>query len=141
PAQGGGGGVGPGILAGDGGGARWRAGGRQQGRLGQHVHALPPGRPRRVTGAARRFAYWGPMRITVLGAGAMGGSVARLLARHEDVDVHVVDADDGRAAAVVGAIGRGTAAGLPTEGISAAALDGADAVAVCVPYRLNLEAM
>jgi saccharopine dehydrogenase (NAD+, L-lysine-forming) len=81
------------------------------------------------------------MRITVLGAGAMGGSVARLLARHDEVDLRVVDADPGRADAVVSAIGRGTAAGLPPEGISAAALGESDAVAVCVPYRLNLEAM
>ena len=81
------------------------------------------------------------MRITVLGAGAMGGSVARLLARHDHVELHVVDADAERASSVVAAIGRGTAAGLPPEGISAPALDGSDAVAVCVPYRLNLEAM
>jgi lysine 6-dehydrogenase len=81
------------------------------------------------------------VRIAVVGAGAMGGTVARLLARHDDVDLRVVDADPARAQAVVADIGVGTSAGLPPEGLSPDALGGADAVAVCVPYRLNLEAM
>src|SRR4051812_8984048 len=81
------------------------------------------------------------MRITVLGAGAMGGSVARLLARHDDVELRVVDADGDRAAAVADGIARATSAGLAGGVISAASLGEADAVAVCVPYRLNLEAM
>jgi saccharopine dehydrogenase (NAD+, L-lysine-forming) len=81
------------------------------------------------------------MRITVLGAGAMGGSVARLLTRHDEVDLRVVDADRDRARAVVAAAGRGTADGLPAGGLEPAAMEGSDAVAVCVPYRLNLDAM
>lgn len=81
------------------------------------------------------------MRITVLGAGAMGGSVARLLARHDEVDLAVVDADAERAGRVVEAIGRGTATALPADGLTPEVLRGSDAVAVCVPYRLNLEAM
>src|SRR3954468_16219583 len=81
------------------------------------------------------------MRITVLGAGAMGASVARLLARHDDVELRVVDADPGRAAAAAGSLGRAAHAELPPEGLSPAALGDADAVAVCLPYRLNLDAM
>jgi saccharopine dehydrogenase-like NADP-dependent oxidoreductase len=81
------------------------------------------------------------MRITVLGAGAMGGSVARLLARHDEVELRVVDADRARAESVVAAAGRGEAAGLPPDGLAPAAVQGSDAVAVCVPYRLNLDAM
>ncbi|MBI4261641.1 MAG: saccharopine dehydrogenase NADP-binding domain-containing protein [Actinobacteria bacterium] len=80
--------------------------------------------------------------IAVLGAGAMGGSAARLLARHDDVDLVVVDADGRRAEAVVGAVGRGEArASDAAAGGLAGALGGADAVACCLPYRLNLEAM
>ncbi|HYX80429.1 MAG TPA: saccharopine dehydrogenase NADP-binding domain-containing protein, partial [Actinomycetota bacterium] len=40
------------------------------------------------------------MRVAVLGAGAMGSAAARLLARHPDVELLVLDADAGRAEAV-----------------------------------------
>jgi saccharopine dehydrogenase-like NADP-dependent oxidoreductase len=78
-------------------------------------------------------------RIVVLGAGAMGGAAARLLARHQDVELVVVDADHARAAAMVEAAGRGEA--VAAGGDPAEALRGADAVACCLPYRLNLMAM
>ena len=39
-------------------------------------------------------------RIAVLGAGAMGSAAATLLARHDDVDLLVLDVDAGRAARV-----------------------------------------
>jgi len=81
------------------------------------------------------------MRITVLGAGAMGGSVARLLGRHDDVEIRVVDADERRAHAVAAAVGRADAVGLPPDGLTPEAFGEADAVAVCLPYRLNLDAM
>jgi lysine 6-dehydrogenase len=80
------------------------------------------------------------MRIVVLGAGAMGSAAAHLLARHRDVDLGVVDVDGGRAEAVVQAVGRGEARPLG-PGATGDALRGADAVASCVPYRLNLEVM
>jgi lysine 6-dehydrogenase len=79
------------------------------------------------------------MRIAVLGAGAMGAAAARLVARHEDADLVVADVDGARADAVIAAIGRGEsrAVGDDLEG----AFKGADALASCVPYRLNLEVM
>jgi lysine 6-dehydrogenase len=80
------------------------------------------------------------MRIIVLGAGAMGSAAAHLLARHRDVDLGVVDVDGGRAEAVAQAVGRGEARPLG-PGAPGDALRGADAVASCVPYRLNLEVM
>ena len=80
-------------------------------------------------------------RIAVLGAGAMGSAAAMLLARHDDVDLLVLDVDAGRAARVAeraGAEGRGLDA---HAGGLASALEGVAAVAACVPYRLNLEVM
>ena len=78
----------------------------------------------------------------MLGAGAMGSAVVRLLGRHPDVRVLVIDADADRAhgvaEAVDGAMSRGLDAG---GGDLPAALAGADVVAACLPYRLNLEAM
>jgi len=64
-----------------------------------------------------------------------------LLARHDDVDLLVLDVDAGRAARVAeraGAEGRGFDA--HAEGL-ASALKGVAAVAACLPYRLNLEVM
>jgi saccharopine dehydrogenase-like NADP-dependent oxidoreductase len=82
------------------------------------------------------------MRIMVLGAGIMGTATSRLLARHDDVELLVLDPDGDRADAVVSVAGRGR--GIPI-GIGDPALPdafrGADAVAACIPYRLNLEAM
>jgi lysine 6-dehydrogenase len=84
------------------------------------------------------------MRIAVLGAGAMGGTVARLLARRGDVELLVLDADAGRAEHVAASIGRGPGRGFDADGGTAelaGALQGTDAVAACLPYRLNLAAM
>ncbi|MGZ8585373.1 MAG: saccharopine dehydrogenase family protein [Actinomycetota bacterium] len=81
-------------------------------------------------------------RIAVLGAGAMGGAAAVLLARHRDeVDLVVLDADGARAEAVAeraGATGHGFDA---RGGGLAEVLGRVDAVAACLPYRLNLEVM
>jgi lysine 6-dehydrogenase len=79
--------------------------------------------------------------IAVLGAGAMGSAAAVLLARHDDVDLVVLDVDEARAEAVAeraGAVGRGfdaRAGELPD------ALKEVRAVAACLPYKLNLEVM
>ncbi|HEX2026304.1 MAG TPA: saccharopine dehydrogenase C-terminal domain-containing protein [Actinomycetota bacterium] len=82
------------------------------------------------------------MRIAILGAGIMGSATARLLARRDDVDLVVVDPEEGRAEAVVRDVGRGEAAttGLGDPGL-VERLRSADALAACIPYRLNLEAM
>ena len=80
-------------------------------------------------------------RIAVLGAGAMGSAAAMLLARHDDVDLLVLDVDAGRAARVAeraNAEGRGFDA---HAGGLASLLEGVAAVAACLPYRLNLEVM
>ena len=82
------------------------------------------------------------MRIAVLGAGTMGTATSRLLARNDDVDLLVLDPDGDRAETVVAVAGRGRAVPI---GVGDPALPevlrGADAVAACIPYRLNLEAM
>jgi saccharopine dehydrogenase (NAD+, L-lysine-forming) len=82
------------------------------------------------------------MRIAVLGAGAMGAAAARLLTRHDEVDLVVLDADPGRTERALSEIGRGESrpVGAGVEGLIAA-IAGADAVASCVPYRLNLDVM
>jgi lysine 6-dehydrogenase len=80
------------------------------------------------------------MRIAVLGAGAMGSAAAALLARHQDVEPLVLDADRERAERVVSSVGRGEAGTVGPDG-PAGMLRGVDAVASCVPYRLNLEVM
>src|SRR5919198_4697126 len=81
------------------------------------------------------------MRIAVLGAGAMGSAAARLLARHPDVELLVLDADAGRAEAVAercGATGRGFDARSDELGTI---LRDVRSVAACLPYRLNLQVM
>jgi saccharopine dehydrogenase-like NADP-dependent oxidoreductase len=81
------------------------------------------------------------MRIAVLGAGIMGAATARLLSRRDDVDLLVIDPDGERAERVVAESGgRAVTTGIGHLGL-AGALTGADAVAACIPYRLNLEAM
>jgi lysine 6-dehydrogenase len=82
----------------------------------------------------------GAVKVAVLGAGAMGAAAARLLARHQDVELTVIDVDGERAEAVASSIGRAEAHPLE-PGATAEALRGAQAVASCVPYRLNLEVM
>ena len=82
------------------------------------------------------------VRIAFLGAGAMGNAAARLAARRPDVDPLVLDFDPARAERVVEAVGRGEARRVDVEGGALeAALKDADAVAACLPYRLNLPVM
>src|SRR5262245_22687129 len=79
-------------------------------------------------------------RIAVLGAGAMGGAAAVLLARHADVDLLVVDVDAARAARVAERAGGEARALDAGEGV-APVLKEVSAVAACLPYRLNLGVM
>ncbi len=82
------------------------------------------------------------VRVAVLGAGAMGGAAARLLARHEDVDMLVLDVDAARAESVVREIGTGEARGFDARsGELTQILKEVQAVAACLPYRLNLPVM
>ncbi|MBI2237970.1 MAG: saccharopine dehydrogenase NADP-binding domain-containing protein [Actinobacteria bacterium] len=82
------------------------------------------------------------VRVAVLGAGAMGGAAARLLARHEDVDMLVLDVDAARAESVVREIGTGEARGFDARsGALTQILKEVRAVAACLPYRLNLPVM
>ena len=79
--------------------------------------------------------------IAVLGAGAMGSAAAVLLARHDDVDLLVLDVDEARARRVAGqagAEGRGFDA---TTDELAGILREVRAVAACIPYRVNLPTM
>jgi saccharopine dehydrogenase (NAD+, L-lysine-forming) len=69
----------------------------------------------------------------------MGTAAALLIARNDDADPIVVDVDLDRARAVVARAGCGEAR-VPDEGL-ARAIEGADAVAACLPYRFNLDAM
>jgi lysine 6-dehydrogenase len=81
------------------------------------------------------------VRIAVLGAGAMGSAAALLLARHDEVEITILDVDASRAEAVAGqagARGRGFDA---TSGELTEILRDVDAVAACLPYRLNLPVM
>ena len=81
------------------------------------------------------------MRIAVLGAGMMGAATARLLARRADVDLLILDPDGERAERVASeAGGRAATVGIGDPSLPEA-LAGSDAVAACIPYRLNLEAM
>jgi saccharopine dehydrogenase (NAD+, L-lysine-forming) len=81
------------------------------------------------------------VRIAVLGAGAMGRAAAVLLARHDDVDLLVLDVDEGRARTVA------DRAGGEGRGFDATSVELADilrevrSVAACIPYRLNLPIM
>jgi saccharopine dehydrogenase (NAD+, L-lysine-forming) len=81
------------------------------------------------------------MRITVLGAGAMGAAAARLLGRREGLDLLVLDADPERAQRTVDDLGTGEARGAAEAGALADAIRETDAVAACIPYRFNLQAM
>jgi lysine 6-dehydrogenase len=82
------------------------------------------------------------MRIAFLGAGAMGSAAARLAARRPDVEPLVLDFDRARAEQVLAEVGRGEARQVDAEsGGLEAALRDAEAVAACLPYRLNLSVM
>lgn len=81
------------------------------------------------------------MRIAVLGAGAMGSAAARLLARHDDVELLVLDVDAERARDVAG---RANAEGRGFDARSdelRRILEDVRSVAACLPYRLNLPVM
>ena len=81
------------------------------------------------------------MRIAVLGAGAIGSAAAVLLARHTDIELLVLDADADRAeqvAAQADAEGRGCDV---TSGELREQLRSVQAVAACLPYKLNLPVM
>lgn len=80
-------------------------------------------------------------RIAVLGAGAMGGAAAVLLARHDDVDLLVLDVDGERAERVAGRAGARGRGFDPATGELVEALEGVEAVAACIPYRANLPTM
>jgi len=83
------------------------------------------------------------MRIAVLGAGAMGGAAARLLARRGDLDLLILDSDATRAERVASECDEGARAAHAdiTSTSLAEALRDVDAVAACIPYRLNLQVM
>lgn len=82
------------------------------------------------------------MRIVVLGAGAMGEAVTRLLARHSSVELLCLDADPERAERAVADTGGGVSGEIDvtTESLPKS-LQEADAVAACLPYTLNLRVM
>jgi lysine 6-dehydrogenase len=81
------------------------------------------------------------MRIAVLGAGAMGSAAARLLARHDDVHLLVLDADADRAVSVAEQSG-GEGRGFDARSDELTEILGeVQAVACCLPYRLNLSVM
>src|SRR6266498_1144295 len=105
----------------------------------------PRGGVRRAGPGTRLEAFTMSPRIAVLGAGAMGASVTKLLARHDDVEILVLDVDGERASAAAAAVGstRAEARAFDAEatGELAGALRGAGSVAACLPYRLNLTAM
>jgi saccharopine dehydrogenase (NAD+, L-lysine-forming) len=79
--------------------------------------------------------------IAVLGAGAMGSAAAVLLARHDDVDLLVLDVDGARAEAVAAQTGAEGRAFDADSGELADILKGVLAVAACIPYRANLPTM
>jgi len=74
----------------------------------------------------------------------MGSSAAVLLARHDDVDLVVLDVDAARAEKVVAHIGRGEVHEVDITGgglVADLKSSGAEAVAACIPYRLNIPVM
>ena len=74
----------------------------------------------------------------------MGSAAAVLLSRHDDVDLLVLDVDLTRAETVVGHIGRGEAHEVDITGGRLAddlRNSGAQTIAACIPYRLNLSVM
>jgi lysine 6-dehydrogenase len=80
-------------------------------------------------------------RIAVLGAGAMGSAAAVLLARHDDVDLLVLDVDGTRAERVAERVGARGRAFDPVTDELVEALKDVEAVAACIPYRANIATM
>jgi len=80
-------------------------------------------------------------RIAVLGAGAMGSAAAVLLARHDDVDLLVLDVDGTRAERVAARVGARGRAFDPATDELVGALKDVEAVAACIPYRSNIATM
>jgi saccharopine dehydrogenase (NAD+, L-lysine-forming) len=80
-------------------------------------------------------------RIAVLGAGAMGGAAAVLLARHHDVELLVLDVDGARAEHVAKRVGARGRAFDPASGELVDLLKDVEAVAACIPYRVNVPTM
>jgi len=70
----------------------------------------------------------------------MGATAARLLGRRGDVDLVVADADPARAEAVAGEVGA-EARAVDAQAALAPTIADADAVATCLPYRLNVTVM
>ncbi len=89
----------------------------------------------------RAAAILPDVRIAVLGAGAMGSAAAVLLCRHDDVDLLVLDVDEARARGVAERAGGTGRAFDATSGELAGILREVEAVAACIPYRLNLPIM
>src|SRR5205085_11976840 len=72
----------------------------------------------------------------------MGSAAARLLARRGDVELTVLDADRARAEAAAADLPNATAGVADITSPSLAdSIAGVDAVAACIPYRLNLAVM
>jgi len=80
-------------------------------------------------------------RIAVLGAGAMGSAAAVLLARHPELELLILDVDEGRAARVAERIAAQARGFDAHAGDLPRVLKDVSAVAACLPYKLNLEVM
>ncbi len=82
------------------------------------------------------------VRIAVLGAGAMGSAAARLLARRDDVELLILDSDPARAMSVAADLPKADAGVVDIGSPELSdAFRGANAVAACIPYRLNVPVM
>jgi saccharopine dehydrogenase (NAD+, L-lysine-forming) len=71
----------------------------------------------------------------------MGGAAAVLLARHEGVELSVLDVDGTRAERVASRVGARWQAFDPATDELVDALKDVDAVAACIPYRANVATM
>jgi saccharopine dehydrogenase (NAD+, L-lysine-forming) len=71
----------------------------------------------------------------------MGGAAAVLLARHDDVDLLILDVDGTRADRVAARVGARGRAFDPATDELVGALKDVEAVAACIPYRANIATM
>jgi saccharopine dehydrogenase (NAD+, L-lysine-forming) len=71
----------------------------------------------------------------------MGSAAALLLTRHAELELLVLDVDEGRAVRVAEQVGGQARAFDAHARELPSALEGAAAVAACLPYKLNLEVM